>query len=168
MYAHGGHHQGLMWCGAELQFARMQWDFAGVFHEVQPTLGNEPLQDLNSLSARVQVQREMAAKEKEKKEKELRELAMRARMDRMGGGTGTAPSAAARTSGVAAGGGSDAGPREYPPPPPGPPPTGTSYLVSESMQYWVPRAKSSRSGFCLNPFRCEGREEGQRWSSSLM
>lgn len=51
---------------------------------------------------RSRLQREIAAKEKEAKERELRDLAMRARMDRVGGAA-PAP-AAARTAGTAAGG----------------------------------------------------------------
>lgn len=47
--------------------------------------------------------RELQAREKEKKEQELRDLAMRARMER--GGAGYAPPpAAARGAGLAAGG----------------------------------------------------------------
>jgi len=48
---------------------------------------------------RTAVQRELAMKEKEKKDRELRELAVRARMDRQGGGGGAPPSLAAREAG---------------------------------------------------------------------
>lgn len=53
------------------------------------------------MELRSRLQRELAAKEKEAKERELRDLAMRARMDRVGGAA--PPPAAARTAGTAAG-----------------------------------------------------------------
>ena len=54
------------------------------------------------MELRSRLQREIAAKEKEAKERELRDLAMRARMDRVGGGA-HAP-AASRGAGTAAAG----------------------------------------------------------------
>jgi hypothetical protein len=50
-----------------------------------------------AVEMRSKVQRELAAKEKEKKDRELRELAIKARMDRLGGGAAP-PSLAARES----------------------------------------------------------------------
>ncbi|DBA77030.1 hypothetical protein WJX77_001964 [Trebouxia sp. C0004] len=86
-----------------------------------------------AIETRNRVARELQAREKEKKEVELRDLAMRARMERGGGGSYVPPPAAARGTGVAVGGlDSDLGAREeYPPPPargggelPGPPSRG--------------------------------------------
>lgn len=58
---------------------------------------------LLAVETRNRVARELQAREKEKKEQELRDLAMRARMER--GGAGYAPPpAAARGAGVVAGG----------------------------------------------------------------
>jgi len=54
-----------------------------------------------AVELRAKVQRELAAKEKEAKERELRELAMRARLDRAGGAA--PPAAASRGAGVPAG-----------------------------------------------------------------
>ncbi len=54
-----------------------------------------------AVELRSRLQREIAAKEKESKERELRDIAMRARMDRAGGAA-PAP-AAARMAGTAAG-----------------------------------------------------------------
>ncbi|EIE21068.1 hypothetical protein COCSUDRAFT_54108 [Coccomyxa subellipsoidea C-169] len=74
-----------------------------------------------AVELRSRLQREIAAKEKESKERELRDIAMRARMDRAGGAA-PAP-AAARMAGTAAGVPA-AGPRDMeedealPPPPP--------------------------------------------------
>jgi SNW domain-containing protein 1 len=67
-----------------------------------------------AVEARSRMQRELLAREKDRKEVELRELATRARMDRMGGGAGPAAPLNARGEGRAA-----AGPL---PPPAGPPP----------------------------------------------
>ena len=49
---------------------------------------------------RSKVQREIAAREKEQKDRELRELAIKARQDRMGGGAQANPSLAARDTGT--------------------------------------------------------------------
>ena len=57
---------------------------------------------MQAVELRSRLQREIAAKEKEAKERELRDLAMRARMDRVGGGA-HAP-AASRGAGTAAAG----------------------------------------------------------------
>ncbi len=57
---------------------------------------------VQAVELRSRLQREIAAKEKEAKERELRDLAMRARMDRVGGGA-HAP-AASRGAGTAAAG----------------------------------------------------------------
>lgn len=40
----------------------------------------------SAVEARAKMQRELLAREKERKERELRELALKARMDRLGGG----------------------------------------------------------------------------------
>lgn len=52
-----------------------------------------------AVEMRSKVQREIAAKEKEKKDRELRELAIKARQDRLGGG-GAPVSLAARENGT--------------------------------------------------------------------
>lgn len=52
-----------------------------------------------AVEMRSRVQRELAAKEKEKKDRELRELAIKARMDRLGGSAAANPSLAARAAG---------------------------------------------------------------------
>ena len=57
------------------------------------------------MEARAKMQRELLAREKERKEKELRDLAMKARMDRLGGGSGAvAPSAPAAAAAADEGG----------------------------------------------------------------
>ena len=66
-----------------------------------------------AVEMRSKVQRELAAKEKEKKDRELRELAIKARMDRLGGGAAP-PSLASREGGTA--------PADLPGPPTGAPP----------------------------------------------
>ncbi|CAL5230031.1 g13476 [Coccomyxa viridis] len=73
-----------------------------------------------AVELRSRLQREIAAKEKEAKERELRDLAMRARMDRVGGGA-HAP-AASRGAGTAATGATAREEEDEalpPPPPPG-------------------------------------------------
>jgi SNW domain-containing protein 1 len=57
----------------------------------------------SAVEARSKMQRELLAREKERKEKELRELAMKARMDRMGVAAAPAPAAAAAAAAVPAG-----------------------------------------------------------------
>lgn len=60
----------------------------------------------SAVEARSKMQRELLAREKESKEAELRELALKARMDRLGGAPGgPAPAAGARGGGVGSGAG---------------------------------------------------------------
>ena len=58
-----------------------------------------------AVEMRSKVQKELALKEKEKKDRELRDLAIKARMDRLGGNAAAPPSLAARESTATVAGG---------------------------------------------------------------
>ena len=53
----------------------------------------------SAVEARSKMQRELLAREKERKERELRDLALRARLDRMGGAAGEQAAVAAAAGG---------------------------------------------------------------------